>query len=117
MGCVDRDRRGHRESQMKAMRRLSRRSFLGRVAGGAIAGGAALVLPGGTAEAQVTDTDRGPNADAPGRGRGATDSDSGGSAGPAGRGRGGTSDSDSGPNADPAGRGRGSRGSGITDSD
>src|ERR1700710_1826254 len=82
---------------MKPTRKLSRRSFLGRVAGGAIAGGAALTVLGGRAEAQVTDGDRGPNADPAGRGRG-------------------VSDSDSGPNADPAGRGRGSA-SGITDSD
>ena len=59
------------ESKMKPTRKLSRRSFLGRVAGGAIAGGAALTVLGAPAEAlQVTDSDSGPNSDPPGRGRG-----------------------------------------------
>ena len=44
---------------MKVTRTLSRRSFLGRVAGGAIVGGAALTVLGGTAEAQITDSDSG----------------------------------------------------------
>ena len=80
---------------MKPTRKLSRRSFLGRVAGGAIVGGAALTVLGGSAEAQVTDGDRGPNADPAGRGRG-----------PRGRCTG-LTDSDSGRNADPARCGRG----------
>src|SRR4051812_30091711 len=81
------------EMRMKPTRRLSRRSFLARVAGGAIVAGGALTMVGAPAGAlQVTDSDRGPNADPAGRGRGVTDSDSG-------------------PNADPAGRGRG-----VTDS-
>ena len=95
---------------MKSVRKLSRRSFLTRVAGGAIAGGGALVVLAGSAEAlQVTDRDQGPNADPPGRGRGSnrirgcTDNDRGANADPAGNGRGNrTSDSDSGPNSDPA---------------
>src|SRR6185436_13756416 len=106
----------HGRASMKPTRRLSRRSFLGRVAGGAIAGGAALTVLGSPAEAlQVSDSDSGPNSDPPGRGRGNgySDSDSGPNSDPPGRGRGnGISDSDSGPNSDPPGRGRGSRGSG-----
>ena len=89
---------------MKPTRKLSRRSFLGRVAGGAIAGGAALTVLGGPAEAfQVTDSDTGPNADPVGRGRGGRS----------------CSDSDTGRNADPGGRGRrcGGGRTGITDSD
>ena len=46
---------------MKVTRKLTRRSFLGRVAGGAVLGGGALVLMGGSAEAlQITDSDSGP---------------------------------------------------------
>lgn len=106
---------------MKVTRKLNRRSFLGRVVGGAVAGGGALVLLNGKAEAQITDSDRGPNADAVGRGRGTglTDSDSGPNADTAGNGRGSTSrrpctDNDQGPNSDRAGDGRGN---GVTDSD
>src|SRR5688572_14564101 len=102
---------------MKPTRKLSRRSFLGRVAGGALVGGAALTVLGGRAEALQTDNDSGPNADPAGRGRGVTDNDRGRNADPAGRGRGtGVSDNDSGRNADPAGRGRG-RATGVTDND
>jgi hypothetical protein len=105
---------------MKAMRGLSRRSFLERVAGGAIAG-AALIVMGAPAQAlQITDSDSGPNADPAngGRGnRGHTDADRGPNADPAGQGRG-ISDFDRGSNADPAGRGRRRGGCrGITDSD
>ena len=97
---------------MKTTRKLSRRSFLGRVAGGAIAGGGALVVLGGTAQAfQVTDSDNGPNSDpagnAPARRRACTDADSGPNSDPANRGRGnGVTDSDSGPNSDPPRCGR-----------
>jgi hypothetical protein len=99
---------------MKSSRKLSRRSFLTRVAGGAIVGGGALVALTGKAEAyQVTDSDQGPHSDPPGRGRGnahirgCTDADQGPNADQAGNGRGNrTSDSDSGPNADPANCGR-----------
>lgn len=113
---------------MKPSRPLSRRSFIGRVAGGAIVGGAALtVLGSSAAKAQVTDqdptdgaghgrgnvTDRdsGANADQPNRGRGprrtsCSDRDSGDSAGHAARG---PSDGDSGANADAAHCGRGPR--------
>ena len=76
---------------MKPTRKLSRRSFLGRVAGGAILGGGALMAVSDTASAlQCSDSDSGPNSDPPGRGRSC----------------GGCSDSDSGPNSDPGGRGR-----------
>jgi hypothetical protein len=101
---------------MKTGRKLSRRSFLTRVAGGALAGGGALVVLSGTARAQVTDSDTGPHADGAGHGRGnnhirgCTDNDSGSNADQAGNGRGNRqSDSDSGPNADPANCGRGRR--------
>ena len=64
---------------MKTTRRLSRRSFLGSVAGGAVLGGGALIALSGTAgAAQGSDNDSGPRADPPGRGTrtGRTDSDS-----------------------------------------
>ena len=61
---------------MKTVRRLSRRSFLGRVVGGAAVGGSALLMVGGQAEAfQISDSDSGPNSDPPGRGRGSRVSD------------------------------------------
>ena len=45
---------------MKTTRKLTRRSFLGRVAGGAIAGGAALTVLGESARAvQSSDRDSG----------------------------------------------------------
>ena len=105
---------------MKPVRRLSRRSFLGRVAGGAVVGGAALTVLGGQAQAlQVTDGDSGPGSDPAGRGRGnLTDSDSGNLADSPGRGRGPRratcTDRDSGGNSDSPGNGRGT---GITDGD
>ena len=90
---------------MKPTRKISRRSFLGRVAGGAIAGGAALTVLGETAHAQVSDRDP---SDAPGRGyTGVTDNDSGSNADRANHGRGrqsGITDHDPG---DPPGNGRG----------
>ena len=102
---------------MKPTRKLSRRSFLGRVAGGAIAGGAALTILTGPARAQgCSDSDSGPNGDPAGRGRrcgGCTDSDTGRYADGVGRGRRcgrtGLTDGDSGGNADPGGNGRGPR--------
>lgn len=105
---------------MKNMRKLSRRSFMARVVGGTVAGGAALVVLGGRAEAlQVSDSDSGPNSDPAGRGyTGVTDSDSGPNSDRPDHGRSrpsrACSDSDSGPNSDLAGRGRGS---GVTDND
>ena len=126
---------------MKPTRKLNRRSFLGKVAGGAVAAGALGVIGGEARAGQtgpytgVTDNDSGSHADNAGHGRGpggnasgqpqgnpqtgVTDSDP---TDPSGHGRGGQtgySDSDSGANADPSGRGR--RGqhpqTGITDSD
>lgn len=110
---------------MKPTRRVSRRSFLVRVAGGALFGGAALTVLGGEAGAsgafRVTDTDSGPGADPRGRGRGAlTDRDGGPQADQPGKGRGPrratcaagrrrVTDGDSRPNADAAGCGRGPR--------
>ena len=64
---------------MKSTRKLSRRSFLTRVAGGAIVGGGAMIaLTGGAQAFQTTDSDSGATADRPGNGRGnrQTDSDS-----------------------------------------
>jgi hypothetical protein len=93
---------------MKPTRPLSRRSFIGRVAGGAIVGGAALTVLGTTAaHAQVTDQDP---TDSPGHGRGAlTDGDSGARADQAGHGRGprrrSCSDQDSGDSAGHASHG------------
>lgn len=113
---------------MKPTRKLTRRSFLGRVAGG-VAGGAALIATGiPAAEAmQVTDRDTGRNSDPPGRGyTGVTDSDSGNNADRPNHGRRGRratnnrssyracTDRDSGRGSDPQGRGRGT---GYSDSD
>lgn len=81
------------------VRRVSRRSFLGRVAGGAAFGAAAIVV-GTSATPAAAQTDRDPY-DPVGRGRGGS----------------GVTDSDTGRYADPIGRGRGRRGSGVTDRD
>ena len=97
---------------MKPTRKISRRSFLGRVAGGAVLTGGAMHLMTGPAAAQVTDNDTGSNSDPVGRGRGTgvTDGDP---SDPVGNGRGqrrsGITDNDSGSNSDPAGNGRGRR--------
>ncbi|MFN2259653.1 MAG: hypothetical protein ABR601_07430 [Parasphingopyxis sp.] len=112
---------------MKITRRISRRSFLARVSGGAIGAGSFLTLTGcATASTDAdpydpvgggrrgrggyTDADTGPYADPSGRGRGRggiTDGDTGRYADPAGRGRSGAcSDTDTGRHADPIGRGR-----------
>jgi hypothetical protein len=87
---------------MKPTRKLSRRSFLTRVAGGAIVGGGAMVaLASGAQAFQVTDADTGATADPANRGRGRTPIR-------------GCTDADSGARADPQGNGRGNR---ITDRD
>ena len=107
---------------MKTERKLSRRSFMARVVGGAVAGGGALVVLNGSAEAmQVSDNDSGQNSDPPGRGyTGVTDNDTGANSDRPNHGRSaprrvqGCSDNDSGSNADAAGNGRGN---GRTDSD
>ena len=103
---------------MKSTRKVSRRSFMARVVGGAVAGGGALVALSTAAEAQVSDNDTGTNSDPAGRGRGVTDNDSGANSDAPGRGRGSRrracSDNDSGANSDPSGRGRGT---GRSDSD
>jgi hypothetical protein len=91
---------------MKSVRKVSRRSFLASIGGGAAAAGALLALSG-CATLGYSDSDpydpiggrhggrrrRGRGDDRDGRGRG-------------GRGRGSCSDSDGGRNADPSGRGR-----------
>src|SRR4051812_15403657 len=105
---------------MKPSRKISRRSFLGRVGGGTVMAGSFLSLTGCVGYGY---SDADPYAPAGGGGRGfhggyprqggCTDGDSGQYADPAGHGRncrgggGGYSDSDSGPGADPAGQGHG----------
>jgi len=109
---------------MKPTRKLSRRSFLGRVAGGALVSVAAVTVVADEAQAQsCTDRDTGRYSDPVGRGRrcrpsGCSDSDP---SDPVGRGRrcgrpSGCSDSDP---SDPVGRGRrcGRRPSGCSDRD
>ncbi len=83
---------------MKPTRKLNRRSFMAKVAGGVAAVGALGVLA--TDEAQAvqsgcTDSDSGPNSDSPGYGRSCGN-----------RRRTGCTDSDTGPNSDPPGNGR-----------
>ncbi|WP_417482855.1 hypothetical protein [Maricaulis sp.] len=108
--------------------KMSRRSFLTRVAGGTVAVGAVATVAGatmlqrssdadpsdsaGNARTGITDSDSGSYADQAGHGSGSTgytDSDSGACADTGGHGRGnsGYTDSDSGSCSDPAGRGRG----------
>jgi hypothetical protein len=116
---------------MSEKKKLNRRSFMARIAGGAVIAGGATALVTGKAEAQNqtgrTDSDSGNNADRAGYGRtGMTDSDSGNGADRASYGRGGGgnrtgwTDTDSGGNADNAGNGRGatrSNPTGLTDGD
>lgn len=95
---------------MKPTRKVSRRSFMRTVAGGA-AGGALLVVSA-RANAQTSDADSGPNKDPSGRGEtGLTDGDSGSNADRANHGRRprACTDTDSGPNADSSANGRGNR--------
>lgn len=111
---------------MKPTRKLTRRSFLGRVAGGVVGGAALLATGAQEAEAlQATDRDTGSNSDPVGRGyTGYSDSDSGRNSDRVNHGRrgrrggggnaSGCTDNDRGNNSDPAGRGRGT---GVTDND
>lgn len=88
---------------MKATRRISRRSFLGSISGGAVAVGAMAALSGCATLGSDSDPydPIGGGGGGGGRRRRRRDGDDDG------RGRGGNcSDSDSGRNADPAGRGR-----------
>lgn len=111
---------------MKPTRKLTRRSFLGRVAGGVV-GGAALMTTGiPEAEAlQVTDRDTGSGSDPAGRGyTGYSDNDSGAGSDRPNHGRRGRrgnnnstracTDRDTGRGSDPVGRGSGT---GRTDND
>jgi hypothetical protein len=96
---------------MKAIRRISRRSFLGSIGGGAAAAGALLTLSGcatlGYSASDPYDPMGGGDGGGRHRGRRGGRRDEGrGHGGGHGRGTGGCSDSDSGRNADPAGRGR-----------
>jgi len=115
---------------MKPTRKLNRRSFFAAVAGTVVATGAIGLVATDEAEAlQGSDSDRGPNSDPPGRGRGSScsDSDSGRYGDPGGRGRRcgggrrrtGITDRDTGSGSDAAGYGTGRRArrSGCTDSD
>lgn len=93
---------------------LHRRSFLARVSGFALLGGAASAVTGCVTTGYYTGATDADPVDAVGYGRsGITDADAGAYADPAGRGRGGrftgVTDSDLGYNADPVGRGRGGR--------
>jgi len=87
------------------LRKLSRRSFLGQVAGGAVGAGALVVLAGEAGAVVQTDGDPG---DRPGGGRtGVSDTDPRDRPG-YGRGRrSGITDNDSGSRSDPPGNGRG----------
>ena len=92
---------------MNVTRKLSRRSFLGRIGGGAAAAGALLTLTG-CATLGYSDSDPYDPVGGSGRGgrrrRGGDDDD--GRGGRGGRGGRSCSDNDSGRNADPSGRGR-----------
>lgn len=95
---------------MRQLRKLNRRSFLGRVAGGAMAGGALVAIGRGAGAHPLSDND---SSDPGGRGRSTapwphSDVDQGPASDPAGRaGRlGHYSDTDRGQGADPAGHGR-----------
>ncbi len=109
---------------MKPSRQLNRRSFLGRVSGGALFGAGTLLLGARAARAQtgpytgITDTDSGAHADNAGHGRGPGGNAWGQPAQPQ-QNYTGCSDSDSGNGADPSGGGRRCRQqqSGLTDSD
>ena len=96
---------------MNVTRKISRRSFLGRIGGGAAAAGALLVLTG-CATLGYSDSDPYEPLGAGGdggrgrRGRRGDDADGRGRGGRGGRGGGSCSDSDGGRNADPSGRGR-----------
>lgn len=86
---------------MRSSRKLSRRSFLHRVGGGAIGGGSLLMLTGcvGISDADPYD----PIGGGYGRRGGHSDSDP---VDPYGQGAGGCTDSDRGRRSDPANRGR-----------
>ncbi len=109
---------------MKPRRKLNRRSFLGQVAGGAVAVGALGVIGGEARAGQtgpytgVTDSDSGSYADNAGHGRGPGGNAQGQPQQPQ-SGQTGYSDSDSGQGADPSGGGRRGRPTqtGITDRD
>lgn len=90
---------------------LNRRSFMGRVSGFALLGGAAASVTGCATATTYTGASDADPTDPVGYGRtGITDADGGAYADPIGRGRGrmvaGATDADAGPYADPPGRGR-----------
>jgi hypothetical protein len=97
---------------MKAVRKISRRSFLGSIGGGAAAAGALLTLTGcatlGYSDSDPYDPIGGGYGGRRGRGGGRRGDDGygRGGGGRGERGGGGCSDSDGGRNADPSGRGR-----------
>src|SRR3954454_6733305 len=113
---------------MTPSRKISRRSFLGRVGGGSLMAGSFLALTGcvgyGYSDSDPFDPAGAGRGYRGGWGRprgGCTDGDRGEYADPAGGGRncrgGGSSDQDSGQYADPPGQGRGGDGRGGSDSD
>lgn len=113
---------------MTPRRKLSRRSFLARVAGGSVLAGGALFFVSGRAEAyQCSDNDPSPYGDAAGRGRsctgssrytGVTDNDSTDPTNGGRRQRTGCSDNDRGNGSDPGGYGvRCRQATGYTDND
>ena len=93
---------------MKVTRKISRRSFLGSIGGGAAMAGALLTLTGcatlGYSDSDPYDPIGGGYGGRGRRGGRRGDDDDG--RGRGGRGRGGCSDNDSGRYADPSGRGR-----------
>ena len=91
---------------MKATRSMSRRSFLGRISGGAVAVGALAALSGCATLGSDSDPYDPIGGGGGGRRRRRRDDDDGRGRGRGGGGGGNCSDSDSGRNADPAGRGR-----------
>jgi hypothetical protein len=90
---------------MNVTRKISRRSFLGRIGGGAAAAGAVLTLSG-CATLGYSDRDAYDPVGGGGNGRGRRGRGGDDGRGRGGRGGGNCSDNDSGRNADPSGRGR-----------
>jgi len=90
---------------MNVTRKLSRRSFLGRIGGGAAAAGALLTLSGCATYGHSDRDAYDPIGGGGGRGRRGRRGDDDDGRGRGGRGRN-CSDNDSGRNADPSGRGR-----------
>jgi hypothetical protein len=91
---------------MKVLRKISRRSFLASIGGGAAAAGALLTLSGCATLGSDSDPYDPIGGGSGGRGRRGRGDDGRGRGGRGRGGGGGCSDNDSGRNADPSGRGR-----------